>query len=273
MSFIARTSALGAQLAATTQAVPSSLRPLATGVVVSVNKTTAEAPSEKHRNFSLAKAHTFAKPPTAITSLSGKNQVRFAHTDVRIPDFSGYRKDAVQDPQKKSGSSADSRKLFTYLTMAGGSVAAAYSGKTLAAQFITSMSASADVLAVAKIEVNLAAIPEGKNMVFKWRNKPLFVRHRTAEEIEREQGVEVGALRDQEHDDVRVQKPEWLVLVGVCTHLGCVPISNAGDYGGYYCPCHGSHYDASGRIRKGPAPLNLEVPAYSFSSESEIVVG
>ena len=102
-------------------------------------------------------------------------------------------------------------------------------------------------------------IYSGKNMVFKWRGKPLFVRRRTADEIEDVRSVDTASLRDPEDDAVRVIKDEWLVLIGVCTHLGCVPIANAGEYGGYYCPCHGSHYDASGRIRKGPAPWNLEV--------------
>lgn len=110
-------------------------------------------------------------------------------------------------------------------------------------------------------------------MTFKWRGKPLFVRHRTTEEIEEVAGVDVNSLRDPEADHERVQKPEWLVLIGVCTHLGCVPIANAGEFGGYFCPCHGSHYDASGRIRKGPAPLNLEVPTYEFTSEDLMVVG
>lgn len=135
------------------------------------------------------------------------------------------------------------------------------------------MSASADVLALAKIEIKLNEIPEGKNVTFKWRGKPLFIRHRTAEEISVEQSVAVGTLRDAQHDNERCQKPEWLVVLGVCTHLGCVPIANSGDFGGYYCPCHGSHYDASGRIRKGPAPLNLEVPPYTFPEEGLLIVG
>lgn len=155
----------------------------------------------------------------------------------------------------------------------GAAVASAYSAKALVHQFISSMSASADVLALAKIEIKLSDIPEGKSVTFKWRGKPLFIRHRTAEEISVEQSVAVSTLRDAEHDNERVQNPKWLVVLGVCTHLGCVPIANAGDFGGYYCPCHGSHYDASGRIRKGPAPLNLEVPPYSFPEEGLLIVG
>jgi len=152
-------------------------------------------------------------------------------------------------------------------------VSGAYAATSTVNSLLSTLSASADVLAMAKIEINLSDVPEGKSMVFKWRGKPLFVRHRTAEEIEREQAVDVATLRDPEADGDRVQKPEYLVVLGVCTHLGCVPIANAGDFGGYYCPCHGSHYDASGRIRKGPAPLNLEVPFYEFPEENLMVVG
>lgn len=151
--------------------------------------------------------------------------------------------------------------------------ATAYGAKSVVTQFVSSMSASADVLALAKIEIKLSDIPEGKSVTFKWRGKPLFVRHRTGAEVATEQGVNVGELRDPQQDSERTQRPEWLVVLGVCTHLGCVPIANAGDFGGYYCPCHGSHYDASGRIRKGPAPLNLEVPAYTFPDDNLLIVG
>jgi len=138
---------------------------------------------------------------------------------------------------------------------------------------VDTMNASADVMAMANIEVDLTTIPEGTGVTVKWRGKPLFIRHRTAEEIAREEAVEPSTLRHPQHDSERVQKPEWLVLLGVCTHLGCVPIANQGDFGGYYCPCHGSHYDASGRIRKGPAPLNLEVPEYTFTDDTTLLVG
>lgn len=97
--------------------------------------------------------------------------------------------------------------------------------------------------------------------------------HRTKKEIDQEAAVEVSQLRDPQHDLERVKKPEWVILIGVCTHLGCVPVANAGDFGDYYCPCHGSHHDASGRIRKGPAPLNLEVPSYEFTSGDMVIVG
>ncbi|EDW75930.1 uncharacterized protein Dwil_GK14939 [Drosophila willistoni] len=197
---------------------------------------------------------------------------RQAHTDLQVPDFSAYRRDSVKDERRRNTTSEE-RKAFSYLLVGAGAVGSAYAAKGLVNAFVGSMSASADVLAMAKIEIKLSDIAEGKSVTFKWRGKPLFIRHRTAAEIDSERNVPTSTLRDPETDDQRVIKPEWLVVIGVCTHLGCVPIANAGDFGGYYCPCHGSHYDASGRIRKGPAPLNLEVPTHEFPDEGTLVVG
>lgn len=134
------------------------------------------------------------------------------------------------------------------------------------------MSASADVLALASAEFDIGGINEGSTMTVKWRGKPVFIRHRTAEEIAREDAVEMAVLKDPQLDKDRAKDQEWLVVLGICTHLGCVPISGAGEYGGWFCPCHGSHYDTSGRIRKGPAPLNLEIPPYTLSN-GKLVVG
>ncbi|XP_017050121.1 cytochrome b-c1 complex subunit Rieske, mitochondrial [Drosophila ficusphila] len=204
----------------------------------------------------------------AVNSMANRQ----AHTDLQVPDFSAYRRDSVKDSRRRN-ETAEERKAFSYLLVGAGAVGGAYAAKGLVNTFIGSMSASAEVLAMAKIEIKLADIPEGKSVTFKWRGKPLFIRHRTAAEIETERSVATSTLRDPEADDQRVVKPEWLVVIGVCTHLGCVPIANAGDWGGYYCPCHGSHYDASGRIRKGPAPLNLEVPTHEFPNEGLLIVG
>jgi len=204
---------------------------------------------------------------------SSKNHNRKLHSDMEVPDFSYYRRTSTKDSSAKNQEATESRMGFTYLWSGALGVTGAYAATSTVNMFLGSLSASADVLAMAKIEINLSDVPEGKSMVFKWRGKPLFVRHRTADEIEKEQAVDVATLRDPEADNERVQKPEYLVVLGVCTHLGCVPIANAGDFGGYYCPCHGSHYDASGRIRKGPAPLNLEVPFYEFPEENLMVVG
>lgn len=164
-------------------------------------------------------------------------------------------------------------QLFSYAVTGSMMGMTGYAAANIVTNLVNSLNATADVLALAKIEIKLSDIPEGKNMVFKWRGKPLFVRHRTPEEIQKERSVDVATLRDPQSDDDRVKDPEWLVVLGVCTHLGCVPIANAGDFGGFYCPCHGSHYDTAGRIRKGPAPLNLEVPQHDFPEDGIMVVG
>jgi len=206
-------------------------------------------------------------------SLAGTSQVRFAHTDLKVPDFSDYRRDVAMDVSGDRKESDAMRKLPSYLMVGAGAVAVTYSAKALVRGLVGNLSPSADVVALAKIEIKLGDIPEGKSMTFKWRGKPLFFRHRTDAEIETERSVDLSTLRDPQTDEERVQNPKYLVLLGVCTHLGCVPIADAGDFGGYYCPCHGSHYDGSGRIRKGPAPLNLEVPPYEFVEEDLLVVG
>ncbi len=144
--------------------------------------------------------------------------------------------------------------------------------------FIHSINPTKDVLAMASTEVDLSSIEEGMAITAMWRGKPVFIRHRSAEEIASAEAVNLDDLRDPQADADRVQKPEWLIAVGVCTHLGCIPSGQnlgdaKGDFGGWYCPCHGSHYDASGRIRKGPAPFNLKVPPYAFSSDTTIVIG
>jgi len=208
----------------------------------------------------------------AVSSLQLMSK-RFAHTDVPVPDFTSYRRDSTKDPTSVSSESDMSRRGFTYLVVGGVGVLGAHAGKNFLHDLLSTMSASADVLAVSQAEVDLNAIPEGKSVTIKWRGKPLFVRHRTPEEIAQVRAVELSTLRDPERDEDRVQDDRFLVTLGVCTHLGCVPIANAGDFGGYYCPCHGSHYDGSGRIRKGPAPLNLEIPSYKFTDPNTLLVG
>lgn len=276
MNSLTRVTGLAPYLSATTHVIPPAGRPVIVQFAKKSEKLVNAPRPLVSGNYGLAKAYlspTGWLNPRATVGLTCSSQVRFAHTDVQFPDFSSYRRDSVKQVTADSDSTAPSRKAFTYLLLAGGAVPATYVTKAIVQEFVASMSASADVLALAKIEIKLDQIPEGKNMTFKWRGKPLFVRHRSPEEIEREQAVEPSTLRDQEHDNDRVKRPEWLVILGVCTHLGCVPIANAGEYGGYYCPCHGSHYDASGRIRKGPAPLNLEVPEYIFPDEGTLLVG
>jgi ubiquinol-cytochrome c reductase iron-sulfur subunit len=139
--------------------------------------------------------------------------------------------------------------------------------------FISQMNPSADVLALSSTEIDIGAIKVGQALTAVWRGKPVFIRHRTKEEIAKAEADDKADLRDPEPDEKRVKKAEWLILVGVCTHLGCVPLGYQGDYGGWFCPCHGSHYDTSGRIRKGPAPANLEVPPYEFLTDTQIRIG
>jgi ubiquinol-cytochrome c reductase iron-sulfur subunit len=166
-----------------------------------------------------------------------------------------------------------SKRAFTYFLLGGARVAYATAGRLAVIKFVGSMSASADVLALATAEFDLSNIDEGATVTVKWRGKPIFIKHRTEKEIAISNDVNLSNLRDPETDAVRVQDPKWLVVLGVCTHLGCVPTSNAGEYGGWFCPCHGSHYDLSGRIRKGPAPLNLEIPPYKFLEDNKILLG
>lgn len=161
---------------------------------------------------------------------------------------------------------------FTYFMLGGTRMIYASSVRLALVKLVATMSASADVLALASAEFDISGIAEGTTITVKWRGKPVFVRHRTEAEIETENGVPLSSLKDAQADSERVTDPKWLVVIGICTHLGCVPISGAGEYNGWFCPCHGSHYDTSGRIRKGPAPLNMEIPPYTLDS-GKLVVG
>ncbi len=142
------------------------------------------------------------------------------------------------------------------------------------------MNPSADVLALAQIDVDISAIEAGQAVKTIWRKQPIFIRQLTAAEMQAANAVDIGSLRDPQTLAERTKegKPQWLITLGVCTHLGCVPLGaaegeNRGEYGGYFCPCHGSHYDTAARIRKGPAPLNLEVPDYEFTSDTAVRIG
>jgi len=264
ISFTARSSQYAAATAARSVAVPSPLVPIIPSLSAK-KQILVESPAPARPTTFLAQGSLLNTKASA--SIAGSIQMRFAHTDVQVPDFGAYRRDAVKKSNQSSRDSADARKAFSYLLVAGGMIPAAYTAKIFVNGLVSTLSPSADVLAMAQIEVNLSEIPEGKNATFKWRGKPLFVRHRGQDEIDKECQVDLSVLRDVQHDNDRVQDPKYLIVIGICTHLGCVPIANAGEFGGYYCPCHGSHYDASGRIRKGPAPLNLEVPTYTIDGD------
>jgi len=174
-----------------------------------------------------------------------------------------------------SGSTSGTRRDFLNLMSTS---LAGFGALAVAWPLIDSLNPSADVLALSSIEVDLSAIEVGQAITVKWRGKPVFIRRRTPEEIKAAESVDVSTLRDPQTDEQRVQKPEWLIVVGVCTHLGCVPQGQKpseprGQFGGWFCPCHGSEYDTSGRIRRGPAPLNLAVPQYVYESDTLVKIG
>ncbi|MFN3827101.1 MAG: ubiquinol-cytochrome c reductase iron-sulfur subunit [Micavibrio sp.] len=182
---------------------------------------------------------------------------------------------SAQTNNHSSDEEGQTRRDFLMLT--AGAFGAVGAG-CFAWPFIDSLNPAADTLAMSTTEVDLGPIQEGQAITVKWRGKPVFIRNRTAKEIEDARAVDISSLRDKQSDQDRVQKDQWLVMLGVCTHLGCVPLGQKetdpkGDFGGWFCPCHGSHYDTSGRIRKGPAPKNLSVPEYNFVTDTLIKIG
>jgi len=183
----------------------------------------------------------------------------------------------------QANDTAGTRRDFLYVaTAATGAVTAGAAVWPL----INQMNPSADVQALSSIEVSTGGVETGTQITVKWLGKPVFIRHRTAEEIEAARNTDLSELKDPESRNANApgdaidqnraldESGEWLVMMGVCTHLGCVPLGNAsGDFGGWFCPCHGSHYDTAGRIRKGPAPRNLDVPVAAFVDETTIKLG
>ena len=175
----------------------------------------------------------------------------------------------------RHGSGGETRRDFLYLS--AGAMTAVGAGTALW-PLIDSMNPAADILALATVEVDLAPIELGQRVTVKWRGQPVFIDHRTPEQISRARADDSADLRDPEPDSARVTRQEWLVVIGICTHLGCVPLGQKatdpkGGWGGWFCPCHGSHYDTSGRVRKGPAPRNLVVPPYAFLDDARIRIG
>lgn len=176
------------------------------------------------------------------------------------------------------------RRDFLYI--ATGSVAAVGAGLAVW-PFIDQMNPDAGTLALSSIEVDVTQVAEGQSITAKWRGKPVFIRQRTAKEIEEGKGVQLADLKDPVARNANLAsdadasdanraapgKEAWLVMVGVCTHLGCIPLGQSGDYDGWFCPCHGSHYDTAGRIRQGPAPTNMEIPPFEFTSDTTVRIG
>lgn len=168
------------------------------------------------------------------------------------------------------------RDFLQLVAGAGAAIGAA----AIAWPLIDSMNPSKDVLALSSVEVDLTPIPVGSGIVVAWQGKPIFVRHRTDKEIKEAKDVKLADLIEPQTDAARVKAghDQWIVLIGICTHLGCIPLGNKpsdprGEWGGWFCPCHGSQYDTSGRVRHGPAPLNLYIPPYAFESDTKVKIG
>jgi ubiquinol-cytochrome c reductase iron-sulfur subunit len=176
----------------------------------------------------------------------------------------------MADAQAAGQTPEANRRDFLYIaTSAVAGVGAAASLWPL----IDQMNPAANIAALATIEVDLTPVEEGQTIKVKWQGKPVYIRHRSEAQIDEARAVPLEDLPVPESDEERVERPEWLVMIGVCTHLGCIPVSDEGDYDGWFCPCHGSQFDGSGRIRQGPAPDNLLVPPYSFIDDTRILIG
>jgi ubiquinol-cytochrome c reductase iron-sulfur subunit len=180
-------------------------------------------------------------------------------------------------PHTTGGAAPVTKRDFLSLTAAA---TAAVGVGAIVWPLVNSMNPAADILALSDTEVNLAPITEGMGITVVWRGKPIFVRHRTPAEIKSAVDVPMGQLIEPATDQSRTKpgKEQWIVLIGICTHLGCVPLGNKptdprGEWGGWFCPCHGSQYDTSGRVRHGPAPLNLAVPPYAFEGDAKVKIG
>ena len=170
-------------------------------------------------------------------------------------------------------SAEPTRRDFLYIATG---VVGAIGGIATLVPLIAQMNPDASTIAAgAPIDVDLAPIADGQAIKVFWRGKPIYIMHRTKKEIGEAEDVVVASLPDPQPDSARVKKghDQWLVLIGICTHLGCIPLVHQGEYGGFFCPCHGSQYDTSGRIRRGPAPANLPIPPYDFVSDSKIKIG
>ncbi|MBE0579375.1 ubiquinol-cytochrome c reductase iron-sulfur subunit [Devosia sp.] len=168
----------------------------------------------------------------------------------------------------------DPKNRRDFIFVATGAVAAVGAAATVW-PLINQMNPDASTLALASIDFDVSAIPEGQSVTIMWRGLPVFVRHRTAAEIEEAKAVPLSDLKDPETDEQRTKTghEQWLIMIANCTHLGCVPVGDSGEFDGWFCPCHGSHYDSAGRIRKGPAPKNLVLPPYEFLSDTLVQIG
>jgi len=213
-------------------------------------------------NFSRCLLNNLNKVPAA-----GLN--RAAHTDIAAPDFDDLRYSSNLDPTTQADDVG--KKTLDYMALSTAGACTLVLTKGMVRGIVDYISPNKNFMEAAAIEVELSKVPEGKSLIVTWQGKPIFVRHRSDAEMEEQVAMDVSGLRDPVPDVDRFADMKWQVVIGICTHLGCVPIEGKGNFGGYYCPCHGSHYDIAGRIRQGPAPLNLEVPPYKVTSDTLII--
>jgi len=206
---------------------------------------------------------------SATKIISGQGSQRFAHTDLVAPNFDKHRYSNNLDETKAIQS--DGRKAFDYFCAASTIAGSAILVKGGVRGIVQYLQPNKNIRFSANLEIDLAKIPEGKHVIVTWNSKPVFIRNRPEAEMKEQLAVDVSDFRDPVPDVERFHDMKWQVMLGVCTHLGCVPIGDKGDFGGFYCPCHGSHYDIAGRIRKGPAPRNLEVPPYKVMGDTMLI--
>jgi len=215
--------------------------------------------SKAGKQFTTQNVRSFSQLKTSSSIKAGSAE-EFKSTDGLFETYQVGPNENGWDPTGRT---------HQYLVVGGARVIYASLARLAVMKIVGSLSASADVLALGTIEVDLSGIAEGTALTVKWRGKPVFVKHRTQAEISAAVADDHDPdLRDPQTDAERAMDPKWMIVLGICTHLGCVPLPNAGEYNGWFCPCHGSHYDLSGRVRKGPAPLNLEVPEYTMDGNT-----
>lgn len=249
--------------------------------IVSAEKTSfkfsgaKETPTTFFTTSQFKKNSTFGKPVIS-TSLSSKRFYSRKLPD-RIQNLvdnqpTGGLIQTVDDQQpylKPQGEEGDyDKRQFAYFVIGSTRFIAAAGIRLAVLKVLYTWSVSKDLLALSSIEVDLSPIEVGKTITVTWRGKPVFIRHRTPKEIAYSKSVPLSELRDPQTDEQRTKNPDYVVFVAICTHLGCIPLKDAGKYNAFFCPCHGSHYDISGRIREGPAPFNLEVPEHKYISDA-----
>ena len=212
--------------------------------------------------------------PQKDNKFQRKNKSNLSSQSRSKSNFDPKSEESVaQNTDGKISNSKIANKGRRDVILISASAVAAIGTAAVAIPFIDSFNPAADTKSFAQIEVDLTNIAAGDVGKVMWQGKPVFVKHLTEEEIEIEKNVDLNSLPDKETVEERVREGKWLVMIGICTHLGCVPTVNSGEYDGFFCPCHGSQYDKIGRIRKGPAPTNLIVPRYEFIDENRIIIG